>query len=375
MGATAGAQQDSLVRVRKVDVRVDDLLRELNATRAREDEIRRMYVELLAREGQKSGTAARATTVEQPAVRVVLQRLQDVSQQQIVLKRRLEMLCNAAEKPKGYLGVSVTGQATIVAIGDRPVGFNFATYQMVESVEPGSPAEKAGIHARDVMIAIGNKDLRNGDMLPSDLLPGERISVKVVRDGRTLSLPVLVEPRPESFNIAPCPFMDATIATAIAPTPEYAYRVVTADSATPATGFFMRTPRTMLPTRARAGATSVAPAAPAPPDAPTVVFSGPMVAQMSAGGTGLILGASVMPMNRDMSEIFHVDKGLLVLNVLQATPAEDAGLKGGDVLLSANDQELTTARSLERVMNLSSQREVKLLLVRKGKQQTVAVRW
>ena len=384
VGATAGAQQDTS-RVRRVDVRVDDLVRELNAARAREDEMRRLYAELLAREAQKAGVAAgasaapRAATAE-PAVRVVLQRLQNVTQQQVTLKRRLEMLCNAEPTPRGYLGVSVTGQAQIVTLGDRPVGFNYATYQVVESVEPGSPAEKAGIRARDVMIAIGSRDLRTGDMFPSDLLsPGERVLVKVERDGRTLSLPVLIEPRPESFNISPCPFMDATIATAIAPTPapDFVYRWTGPDSATQTTGFVISTPRpspaTSRPSPAPSSrARNLVAARPA--EAP-VVLSGPMVAQMNAGGMGFILGASVMPMNHDMSEIFHSDKGLLVLKVLQATPAEDAGLKGGDVLLSANDEDLTTARSLERVMNLSTQHEVKLLLLRKGKHQTVTVRW
>jgi C-terminal processing protease CtpA/Prc len=378
MGATAGAQQDSSVRVRKVDVRMDDLLRELNAARAREDEMRRLYAELVARDSQKTGVASgataapRAATTDPMAVRMVLRRLQDVSQQQVTLKRQVEMLCSSEATPRGYLGVSVTGQAQIVTLGNRPVGFNYATYQVVESVEPGSPAEKAGIRARDVMIALGSRDLRTGDMFPSDLLrPGERIQVKVERDGRTLSLPVLIEPRPESFNMAPCPFMDATIATAIAPTPDVAYRFWTPDSATQATGFVMRTPRALPSSTTRPR--SAVPARPA--EAPMVVLSGPMVAQMNAGGMGFILGASVMPMNHDMSEIFHSEKGLLVLKVLQASPAEDAGLKGGDVLLSANDEDLTTARSLERVMNLSSQHEVKLLLLRKGKRQTVSVRW
>ncbi len=379
MGATVGAQQDSS-RVRKVDVRVDDLVRELNAARAREDEMRRLYAELLARDAQKTGVASgtsaapRAATTEPTAVRLVLQRLQDVSQQQVMLKRRLETLCNSEPTPRGYLGVSVTGQATIVTLGNRPVGFNYQTYQVVESVEPGSPAEKAGIRARDVMIALGTRDLRTGDMFPSDLLrPGERIAVKVERDGRTLTLPVLIEARPESFNISPCPFMDATIATAIAPTPapDVTYRWTSPDSATQATGFVIRTPRPSPSSVSRPRSAVAA----RPAEAPMVVLSGPMVAQMNAGGMGFILGASVMPMNHDMSEIFHSEKGLLVLKVLQATPAEDAGLKGGDVLLSANDEDLTTARSLERVMNLSSQHEVKLLLLRKGKHQTVTVRW
>ena len=57
------------------------------------------------------------------------------------------------------------------------------------------------------------------------------------------------------------------------------------------------------------------------------------------------------------------------------TPAQQAGLKGGDVLLKANDQRLTSPRVLERVLNIAADREVKLTILRQKQQQTVTLKW
>jgi hypothetical protein len=44
-------------------------------------------------------------------------------------------------------------------------------------------------------------------------------------------------------------------------------------------------------------------------------------------------------------------------------------------MLTANEQDLTSARVLQWEMNRSDNHEVKLLVVRKGKRQTITLRW
>lgn len=63
-----------------------------------------------------------------------------------------------------------------------------------------------------------------------------------------------------------------------------------------------------------------------------------------------------------------------VLRVEPGTPAEAAGLRGRDVLLSANGQELRALDDLQRVMVLASPAELHLDVLRGGEHRVVALR-
>jgi S1-C subfamily serine protease len=112
---------------------------------------------------------------------------------------------------------------------------------------------------------------------------------------------------------------------------------------------------------------------PLPPEPPLLTPS-PFTTSL-LGGTMLVAGAQVVPMNPELGQNFGVEEGLLVLKVLPGTPAYRSELRGGDVLLTANEQDLTSARVLQREMNLSAEHEVKLLIVRQKRRQTITLRW
>ena len=68
-----------------------------------------------------------------------------------------------------------------------------------------TPAAKAGLHAGDVITAIGGKAIRDGramQNLVANLPLKKPVEVTVFRDGKTLKMPVLVEEQPESFGTA-----------------------------------------------------------------------------------------------------------------------------------------------------------------------------
>jgi S1-C subfamily serine protease len=66
---------------------------------------------------------------------------------------------------------------------------------LVSSVEPGSPADRAGLKAQDIIVAVAGTPVQSTDDLATALAqvkPGQTIPVKVSRNGTTLTLHVKV---------------------------------------------------------------------------------------------------------------------------------------------------------------------------------------
>jgi len=89
------------------------------------------------------------------------------------------------------------------AIGD-PCGLGAhglpeARGALVQSVEPGKPADKAGIRNGDVVIEVNGKSIRNNRELIDTIsyLPiGSDVKVTVLRDGKRMTLNARTEERP-----------------------------------------------------------------------------------------------------------------------------------------------------------------------------------
>jgi C-terminal processing protease CtpA/Prc len=372
-GTTAVAQRDSIrARTVSLEAQVERLAKQLAAQRQLQDEMARVYVQLLA-QTDSDGSQRTASIAAAKAMR---ERLMAGQNAQLVLSRQLQSLCTADTKPRGWLGVTLSGNVTVSRLGDGPDIFSFAAHPTLESVEPGSPAQKAGLRSGDVVVALSGRDIRVGDLIPAEVLqPGVRVPLKIRRAGATQVVMVRIEPRPESFQDAPCPWIDANVAVAMTPMPfpmpsraPVGFVLAGPDSSErPASAirFPARAPRAV------AGTATPVVATPAPP----VFYSGPFV-DYFANGSGVVAGAQLVRMNHDLGQSFGgVEQGLLVISVLQGTAAEGSGLRAGDVLLTANEQDLTSPRVLQREIASAPEREVKLLIVRKGKKQTVSLHW
>ncbi|MDP0500963.1 MAG: Do family serine endopeptidase [Verrucomicrobiota bacterium JB022] len=88
------------------------------------------------------------------------------------------------------------------------------------------------------------------------------------------------------------------------------------------------------------------------------------------------LGVSISDLDRDMAEAFNLDhaRGALVESIQPDSPAADAGIERGDVILSINGREVDNSSDLRlRVASMSPDTEVTLGIVRGGKQQDVKV--
>ncbi|MDX8414337.1 MAG: Do family serine endopeptidase [Mariprofundales bacterium] len=71
---------------------------------------------------------------------------------------------------------------------------------LVPRVEAGSAADRGGIRAGDVIIALDGKLVLHAHDLPIRIArhhPGDRVTVRIIRDGETINLPVELEAMPD----------------------------------------------------------------------------------------------------------------------------------------------------------------------------------
>ncbi|MBU6366839.1 MAG: PDZ domain-containing protein [Gemmatimonadetes bacterium] len=100
-----------------------------------------------------------------------------------------------AERATGYLGVSLSG-AQLRTLRPDGLWVSHCEYPLVEAVDPGSPAARAGVRAGDTLVALGGLDLRRQAVSYAALLvPGERLGVQLRRGGAMHERVVTVGPR------------------------------------------------------------------------------------------------------------------------------------------------------------------------------------
>jgi hypothetical protein len=263
---------------------------------------------------------------------------------------------------RGWLGVSFASERRVDRNGR--VTFTVEDYPEIVSVEPESPAERAGVRRGDLLLAMNGRDVvRQGPIPLSDLLvPGETLRLRVRREGRSRDMNVRVgeQQAQVGFHMLVTPDGDriVTSATPVAPLPPGAYEP-------PGVVVRPRAPR--------------ATPAPRPPDAPQ-----PMIYTFEGPGQGAIivnsafLGAEIRRLDDDQREILDVDAGVLVVSVAPGTPAARAGLRSFDVVRRVGATRVQTPDELRRaIARLVAEDEgsAELTIVSKRKEKKVSLRW
>ena len=106
---------------------------------------------------------------------------------------------------RGFLGVSIENVSDANAKGvglPRPVG------ALVQGVQKGFPAEKAGIRQGDIIIAVNGREVTSVNDLQLRIAqhsPGDRVRITIWRDGRSLDLDVVLGEAPISQAQASAP--------------------------------------------------------------------------------------------------------------------------------------------------------------------------
>jgi len=86
-------------------------------------------------------------------------------------------------------------------------------------------------------------------------------------------------------------------------------------------------------------------------------------------------GAQLILMTGELAEALGADRGLLVVSAGRGSPAEQSGLRTGDVLINVDGRALTSPLVFLQAIEQSENREVRLQMVRKKKQVATTLRW
>jgi serine protease Do len=217
----------------------------------------------------------------------------------------------AVSEPTGYLGIVFTAPLARSIQGSGISVRHFA-YPVVESVEPGSPAARAGISAGDTILAYDSVDVVQHDIALTHLLrPGTVVTVRVKRNGVVREFGVRVAPRPASFVDGP-----------------------------------------------------------SMPDA-----HDPMLFMPFQSATIGVAGAAVIATNADLLDALGAPRGVLVVDVAAGTPAEASGLKAGDVITDAGGAPITRPIVLMEAIEESTGRQIDLTVVRAKHTRKVPLTW
>lgn len=103
-------------------------------------------------------------------------------------------------------------------------------------------------------------------------------------------------------------------------------------------------------------------------------FGYAFVTPYPTGSGNLVGGASFVVLTADWRETLGVDRGLLVSTVAPGSPAQTAGLKASDVVLSVGDSPVGSPGALWRAVNAAGKDMVTLKVLRAKKEITIILK-
>lgn len=276
--------------------------------------------------------------------------------------------------PRGWLGFNAQGPVQHLFNNDGDHVTYFA-YPQILSVDPESPADRAGIIPGDVLVAFNGTDVVGHEFNLTRLMaPDTRVAVTIRRDGEVKDYaldiakapPGVSDRRFEFIRVPGLPFppgmigpalirVDSVMGEAIV-VPRASTGGVSAGRVTTGQG---RGENRVLSLR---GGTTL---------------TRPMVAgnYMVIAPHG-IFGADVSTVGADLARVLKLEKGVLVNDVPEASPAFKSGLRAGDVIVNASGQSVASIGELQDIIiSHLGERSVLLQVMRAGKPVKVTVTW
>jgi serine protease Do len=114
----------------------------------------------------------------------------------------VQKLISGEEILRGYLGVRIQPMNDDLAAA---LGIASNRGEFVQSVQPGEPADTAGLRAGDVVLRVDGQEVTPDQTLSfivANIAPGKRIDLEIIRDGERRTIPVTVGRRPSEEELA-----------------------------------------------------------------------------------------------------------------------------------------------------------------------------
>lgn len=266
------------------------------------------------------------------------------------------MLARFPEPPlRGWIGINAQGPNRQV-IDDNGDRITYLAYPSVLSVDPDSPADRAGIAPGDLLVAFNGLDVVGREFdLTKLFVPEKKLDVTIRRDGDTkeFSLEILRAPQrvaTRRIDLAKIPgapvvgVMRIDVDRPEAPEPPPRVRIRSTDPV-------VALPRNAVPAMLMAGRFSV----------------------ITPHG---VWGANVSPVGADLAQVLRLERGVLVNEVPEESAAYRSGLRAGDVIVSASGQSVATLGQLQdQILSRLGDRSVVLQIVRAHKPTKLTVTW
>jgi serine protease Do len=345
--ARRAAGDNDALQINELRQSVDSLVRVFEAgeiSAAERVRVGREIDELVARLRARRASAARAGA-DGPVVSPLLPR--DGSD--------LDVLVPRPAMARGWIGFVVSGAPTVLRLQRDETMLRYLTYPEIVSVDPSSPAQRAGLEPGDTLVAYDGRDVRDSEISMTRLLrPKATVRVRVRRDGRVRELPVVVAEAPARIRTRRNDEMrDAQQSwttfgpPVIAPMPGFPPPPRSARATTPSSPMLPRTPMTPLPP----------------------------VFELAASG---VAGAQLVTVSEGLERSLGLRSGVLVTSVPVGSPAGESGLREGDVIVRVDSQPVRTVLQVRQLVARAAEdgaRAVDLAVIRAKQRRTITLRW
>ncbi|HEX4684171.1 MAG TPA: PDZ domain-containing protein [Gemmatimonadaceae bacterium] len=251
-----------------------------------------------------------------------------------------------AATPKGWIGLSPQGPQYrfFDPEGQR---VTYLTYPLIVSVDPDSPAGRAGISSGDRLVAYDGVDVVNHEFnLTRMLVPDHKLDVTVRRDGERKDFALVIARTPDRVVYRRLQAGEMVSAMpGMASGARGSGGVAAAEAVgVPRAGVLSRTP--MLPGN---------------------------IYIISRDGA---FGATMSQVTPDLARALKLSTGVLVNEVPESSPAWTSGLRAGDVVVNVGSQPVSTMQEMQALVQaLMYTREVPLKVVRDHKSRDITVKW
>ncbi len=251
------------------------------------------------------------------------------------VEKRIERFVFSAPFERSYLGVQ-----TVEISKENYAKFGLAQARGVgvEKVLENSPAANAGVQVGDVIIGFEGEEIKGTAKLTrliAEVAPDQTAKITVLRGGTEREFSVVIGKRETP------------------PMPNGAL-----------SGFYG------LPSVPELAAPGKSPTA---RSFPLLTDENNVFIQRATANRQIGIGVTVL--TEQLGDYFGVPegRGLLINNIRENSPAANAGLKAGDVIVEAEGREVLKQTDLTRAVNLKKEGDISLTIVRNRNPQTLRV--